>query len=141
MYSGEPLHDTGILHLPGTRLTGPWLAVAPILFLAHDLEEAFQARRMNVLVAELGPRLPAPLARRLLHVRYSTKAVAAVGAGAFAAQVALTAASRRHRRARLLLKGLLVARSANAMMHVAESLLARRYVLSSPPPAFQFGSG
>jgi hypothetical protein len=115
--------------MPATRLgTSRILGVASILFLAHDLEEAFQTRRMTALMAEFGPRLPAPLSTHLVRVRYSTKVVAAIGAGGFAAQVALTSARRRHPVARRVLRGLLVLRAANALTHIAESLCTRRYV-------------
>jgi hypothetical protein len=55
---------------------------APLVFLAHDLEEALQTDRMSELAHEVGPRLPAPIRMRVRQLHYRRDALVA-----FAAQI------------------------------------------------------
>lgn len=103
-------------------------ALAPFVFLAHDLEEALQADRVNRLAEDAGRRLPGLLGARVRRMSYRRGPMVAADAAFFVVQVGVTRWSRRSARGRRVLQVLLAGRFFNAITHLAETLALRRYV-------------
>jgi hypothetical protein len=102
--------------------------LAPVVFLAHDVEEALQTERMSRLADDAGRRLPGPLGPRGRKIGYRRGVMIAADAAFFVVQVGVTQWSCRSRRGRRVLQALLAGRSFNAITHLAETLALRRYV-------------
>ena len=112
----------------GNGRARPSLVLAPIVFLAHDLEETWRVATMNERAREVRRRLPGPIARRVERLRYTHRAMATAAATLFVAQVCLLAASSRSERGRRLLQLALLLRLLNGTAHLAETAVMRRYV-------------
>ncbi len=109
-------------------MNGPLETVVPLIFLAHDLEEALQTERMAAVAEEARRRLPAPLEARVPDLRHTRAGMLAFAAGAFSLQALLPAWARRSPRGMRVLRGVLIVRLANGVAHIVESLALRRYV-------------
>lgn len=114
--------------IPPPGWARPLAKLAPLVFLAHDLEEALQTERMNRLADDAGRRLPGPLGPRVRKIGYRRGVMIAADAAFFVVQVGVTQWSYRSGRGVRVLQALLVGRSFNAITHLAETLALRRYV-------------
>jgi hypothetical protein len=106
-----------------------WLArTSWVAFLAHDLEKAVQAERMDGL-AEAG--VPEVIARRLPDLPRTRRFWFGLAAFAFVAQVAVHHWARRSGLGRRALRLVLWLRAANAVWHAGRTVVQRRYAPGS----------
>jgi hypothetical protein len=106
-----------------------WLArTSWLAFLAHDLEKAVQAERMDSL-AEAG--VPEVIARRLPQLPHTRRFWFGLAAFAFVAQVGVHRWARRGGLGRHALRLVLWLRAANAAWHAGRTLAQRRYAPGS----------
>ncbi len=114
---------------PGdTTPINPATLLAPLVFLAHDLEEAWQVERINAIAQNTRRRLPGPIARRVGRLRYTRRSMGGIAAALFTLQVAFTLWSRRSPRGERALSLALKGRRANGFTHIGQAILLRRYV-------------
>ena len=106
-----------------------WLArTSWLAFLAHDLEKAVQAERMDSL-AEAG--VPEVIARRLPKLPHTRRFYFGLAAAAFVAQVTIHRWARRGGLGRHALRLVLWLRAVNSAWHAGRTLAQRRYAPGS----------
>jgi len=114
---------------PSPTFRQRWLArTSWLTFLAHDLEKAVQAERMDSL-AEAG--VPEVIANRLPKLPHTRRFWFGLAAVAFAAQIAVHRWARSSGRGRHALRLVLWLRAANAAWHAGRTVAQRRYAPGS----------
>ncbi len=114
---------------PAPTFRQRWLArTSWLAFLAHDLEKAVQAQRMDSL-AEAG--VPDVIARRLPNLPHTRRFWFGLAAFAFVAQVTVHRWARRGGLGRHALRLVLWLRAANAAWHAGRTVAQRRYAPGS----------
>lgn len=99
-----------------------------LVFLAHDLEEAWRVEETNRVLADVAGRLPKRLSRRLTALETSRPQMLLAAAQLLLLEAATLAWAWRCRLGESLFAAMVAARMLNGAQHVAQSLLLRRYV-------------